>query len=97
MTVSLVLLHRGRAAGIGVGDMRARAGSCGDRVLARTATGPLAGDDDALDEQLAAPDAPGLPALERAGEALDACRAVPAEGLGVLDVRGRSANQSSAS
>ena len=34
--------------------------SCGDRVLARTATRPLAGDDDSLDEELTAPDAPRL-------------------------------------
>ena len=60
--------------------------SCRDRVLARTATRPLAGYDDTLDEQLATPDAPGLAAVLRAGEAGLDQRAGPAQGLGVLDV-----------
>ena len=55
----------------GVWVMRGHAGSGRHRVLARAATGPLAGDDGALDEELAAPDAPGLLALEGAGEALE--------------------------
>src|SRR5882757_5077282 len=49
--------------------------------LARTATGPLARDDSATLEDLAAPDTPGLVPLDRAGQALDAQRAVPAERL----------------
>src|SRR5690606_40202735 len=40
------------------------------RVLARAAARPLARHDHTADEQLAAPDAPGLLALQRAGEAL---------------------------
>src|SRR6478736_22723 len=68
--------------------MRAHAGSGGHGVLARTAAGPLASHDGALDEQLPTPDAPRLLALERAGKALDACGAEPAERLGELDVLG---------
>src|SRR5690606_13311221 len=55
-------------------------------VLARPAPAPLARDDAAVDEDLAAPDAPGLTALERTGEARRLERAVDAERLGPLDV-----------
>ena len=58
-----------------------------DVLLARPATGPLTRDDRATLEDLAAPDAPGLVPLHRAGEALDAQRAVPAERLGQLQLR----------
>src|SRR5690606_34493172 len=58
------------------------------RVLARAAARPLARHDHTADEQLAAPDAPGLLALQRAGEALLAERALQAQGLGELDVGG---------
>src|SRR4051812_26131063 len=50
--------------------------------LARTTAGPLARDHGATFEDFAAPDTPGLVPLDRAGEALDAQRAVPAERLG---------------
>src|SRR4051794_11489850 len=55
-------------------------------LLARTAPGPLARDDRATLEDLAAPDAPRLGTLHGAGEALDAQRAVPAERLGQLQL-----------
>src|SRR5215204_3695529 len=71
-----------------VGLMRGHAGSGGHGVLARTAARPLPSHDGALDEQLPAPHAPRLLALESAGEALDACGAEPAERLGELDVLG---------
>ncbi|GAA2929228.1 hypothetical protein GCM10020221_26290 [Streptomyces thioluteus] len=58
-------------------------------VLARAATGALAGHDDALDEELAAPDAPRLATVLGAGEAGLAQRAGLAERLGVLHVRRR--------
>src|SRR3954454_6517253 len=52
-----------------------------DVDLARTATRPLARDDRTTLEDLAAPDTPGLVPLDRAGQALDAQRALPAERL----------------
>src|SRR3954464_3103901 len=52
-----------------------------DVDLARTATRPLARDDRTTLENLAAPDTPRLVPLDRAGQALDAQRAVPAERL----------------
>jgi len=61
--------------------------SGGHLRLAGAATRPLAGHDDTRDEQLAAPDAPGLPALQRTGEAGQPDGAVRAQRLGVLDVR----------
>ena len=66
---------------------RTRSGS--NLGLARTAARPLARHDDALDEELAAPDTPRLPTLEGAGEAGGADGAVGAQGLGVLDVSRR--------
>ncbi|ACQ81137.1 hypothetical protein Bcav_2892 [Beutenbergia cavernae DSM 12333] len=54
--------------------------------LARTAAAALARDDDAVHEHLAAPDAPRLAPADGAREALDAERAVGAQGLGPLDV-----------
>src|SRR5689334_10566098 len=54
--------------------------------LTRTATGPLARDDHAVVEDLAAPDTPGLGPLQSAREALDAYRAVAAERLGQLQL-----------
>src|SRR5216684_3953989 len=62
--------------------------SGGHLVLARAAARPLAGDDLPPQEELASPDAPGLPALDGAGEAGDHDRATPAERLRVLDVGG---------
>src|SRR5947209_5613238 len=54
-------------------------------VLARTATRTLACDDDAALEDLAAPDAPRLPTLQRAGEARKAGGAPVAERLGLFE------------
>src|SRR4051794_17330224 len=54
--------------------------------LAGTTAGPLTRDHGTTLEDLAAPDAPGLVPLDRAGEALDAQRAVPAERLGQLQL-----------
>src|SRR3954451_22814407 len=68
--------------------MRGHAGSGSHGMLARPATRPLASDHGALNEQLPAPDAPWLLALEGAGEALDARGAEPAERLRELDVLG---------
>src|SRR5215470_11649309 len=63
------------------------AGGLGSHLaLARASARPLARHDDAGDEQLAAPDAPRLPALESAGEAVSADGAGPAQRLRVLDV-----------
>jgi hypothetical protein len=55
-------------------------------VLARTSAGALAGDHRSVLEQLSTPDSPRLTPLEGAGQALTADRAVPAQGLGHLDV-----------
>src|SRR6266545_338129 len=63
-------------------DLDRQLGVASDVDLARTAAGPLARDDRATLEDLAAPDSPGLAPLDRAGQALDAQRAVPAERLG---------------
>src|SRR4051794_13217414 len=60
--------------------------SCGDVFLARAATRTLARHDCAPLEDLAAPDAPRLPALDGAGEAGQTCRAVPAETFGHLEL-----------
>jgi len=55
-------------------------------VLARAPTRTLSGDDYSLQEQLSAPDAPGLSPLQRTGEAEIADGAVQAQRLGELDV-----------
>jgi len=55
--------------------------SCHDGVLARAATRPLCGNNHALDEQLAAPDTPGLAAVLGTREAGLADRTGLAEGL----------------
>ena len=55
-------------------------------VLAGTAARPLAGDDHATLEDLAAPHSPRLPTLDGAGEAGEAGRAVPAQVLGPLQI-----------
>jgi len=55
-------------------------------VLAGTAAWPLAGDHRSLEEQLSAPDAPWLTSFESTVEAEVSHRAVPAQGLGELDV-----------
>jgi hypothetical protein len=60
----------------------------GDLVLAGSAAGTLAGDHHSLEEELTAPDAPGLPALECSVEAQCLDRAALAEELGVLHVGG---------
>ena len=61
-------------------SIRRRPGSCAG------VHADVSGHDDALDEQLAAPDAPRLLTVQRAGEALGERRALPAQGLGELDV-----------
>src|SRR5690606_9952386 len=81
-----------RPAGLGPPRVRrARAGQAAGRGdvlrLARPATTPLAGHHDTVDEDLAAPDAPGLVALEGAGEAALDEGAGAAERLGLLDLR----------
>src|SRR4029450_10452202 len=63
-------------------DLDLQLGVTGNVDLAGTATGPLARNHGTALEDLAAPDAPGLVPLDRAGQALDAQRAVPAERLG---------------
>src|SRR5665811_1705591 len=60
----------------------------GNRVLAETSAGTLAGDDRPLDEELANPYAPWLRTIQCAGKALDANRACPTQGLGKLDIGG---------
>ena len=60
-----------------------------DRRLTRPAARPLTGDDDALQDELAAPHSPRLVPLESAGKALRPDRAVEAQRLRVLDVVGR--------
>src|SRR5665811_666742 len=60
--------------------------SGGNGVLARTAAGTLAGDDRSMDQELTTPDAPWLCTVQCAGEALDAYRACPTQGLGELDI-----------
>ena len=65
-----------------------RSGGWSGSVLARAAARALVGDDDAVDEQLASPDAGSLFALERAGQAEGFDRAFGAKRLGPLD-RGR--------
>jgi len=59
-----------------------------DGVLTRTAARTLAGDHYSLKEELTAPDAPGLSPLERAGQAQGLDRAIRAQSLRVLHVRG---------
>ena len=54
-------------------------GSRGDLGLARTAAGPLARHDDAGDEQLSSPDAPGLASRISAGQALRSDRTLVAQ------------------
>src|SRR5690349_2258560 len=61
----------------------------GHLVLAGTTTRTLAGDDDALDEELSTPHAPRLATLEGPVQAERADRAVDAQGLGVLHVARR--------
>src|SRR5665647_1585522 len=58
----------------------------GNRVLAGTSAGTLAGDDRPLDKELATPYAPWLRTIQGAGKALDANRACPTQGLGKLDI-----------
>ena len=60
--------------------------SRGDVGLPRTSPWPLAGHYHTPQEQLAAPDAPGLGALERAGQAVSLPRAPTAQCLRVLHV-----------
>src|SRR6266540_3842221 len=60
-----------------------------DRVLAGPTAGTLARDHYSLQEQFAAPDAPGLAPLKRTGQAESLNGAVLAESLGVLHVDGR--------
>src|ERR671914_259320 len=67
----------GRRAGVGRG------------VLPRPAARPLPRNDHTAHEQFAAPNAPRLPTLERAGQASTPDRAVDAQRLGELDVGGR--------
>ncbi len=57
-----------------------------DLGLPRTPSRPFARHDLAAQEELAAPDSPGLAALNRTSQAGDPCRAAPAECLGVLHV-----------
>src|SRR5690349_16143509 len=57
--------------------------------LARTPTRALARHDRAADQQLATPDTPGLPALERTGQAGQPGLTAPAHRLGGLHVLGR--------
>jgi len=59
--------------------------SGGEVGLAGTAAGALARDDDAVDDELATPDAPGLAPVERTGQARLPERAGNTQGLGVLD------------
>src|SRR5215472_13692026 len=66
-----------------------RGGSGRDLILARTPARPLARDDLAAQEQLSAPDAPWLPALDGAGQAPVPDRAVGTQRLGELHVVGR--------
>jgi hypothetical protein len=61
-------------------------GSGGLLVLARTPARTLAGDHHSLEEQLSAPDAPGLTPLQGSGEADVPHGALLAQRLGVLDV-----------
>src|SRR5260370_16857447 len=71
------LVDRSSAAGLGLrGRLR----------LARPAAGPLARHHYPVQKQFAAPDAPRLTALERAGQAGDPHLAATAERLGPLDV-----------
>ena len=68
-------------------DSGGRGGRVGEQVgLAGPAPRALAGHDDAGDDELPAPDAPRLAALEGTGEARLAQGAGDAEGLGGLDV-----------
>jgi hypothetical protein len=61
-------------------------GSGGLLVLAGTPTRTLAGNHHSLEEELSAPDSPGLPPLQCSGEAEIPDRAVLAQRLGELDV-----------
>jgi len=56
------------------------------RVLAWATTGPFAGDDDPLLEDLAAPHAPGLGPLQRGGEATLTHGAGVTQLLGLLEL-----------
>ena len=69
----------------------------GDLGLAGPATGALAGDDLALDEELAAPDAPRLAPVEGTREASTRAGHVPQRALANSTPSGVSANHSSAS
>src|SRR3954468_16501276 len=73
----------GRGAGRGLGTKN---GVPGDVLLTGPATRPLARNNRAPLEDLAAPYTPGLGALHRAGQALDPYRAVDAERLGELQL-----------
>ena len=58
----------------------------GGGILPRTTPAPLARHDGAVDDQLAAPDSPGLSSLERPRKALLPYWALSAERLGQLDL-----------
>ena len=73
-------------AGIARLDLLAEARIYSGVDLARAATGTLARDDHALHQQFAAPDAPGLSAPERTGQAADPGPASPAQRLCLLRV-----------
>src|SRR3954468_6187607 len=73
---------RGRSCG----SVRSGADASCRHLLARTASRSLAGDYDATFEDLAAPDTPGLAAVERAGQARRPHRAVGAEALRELQL-----------
>src|SRR5690606_19596311 len=80
----LTVLSHGGSGGLGPRGGRGPLGS--DVVLARTSSRPLARNDYAGDEQLAAPDSPWLTPGERAIEALPPDRAAEADRLGELHV-----------
>src|SRR3954453_472421 len=84
---SVSTLGPARGRGTSCGSVRSVVlASCGD-LLAGPAPRSLARDHDAALEDLAAPDPPGLAAVQRAGQAGRAHRAVGAEGLGELQLR----------
>src|SRR4051794_1496483 len=68
------------------GSVRSVAGVSCSHLLARAAPRSLARDHGAAFEDLAAPDAPGLAAVERAGQARRPHGAVGAEALGDLQL-----------
>src|SRR3954462_2808449 len=68
------------------GSVRPVAGASCRHLLARTAPRALARDHEAAFEDIAAPDAPGLAAVERAGQARRPHGALGAVGLGLLEL-----------